>query len=158
MSLKLPALKPGALEPRITTAYPEPYASQVLPREKRALGRALGLTKLGINQTTLAPGKASSMRHYHTHVDEFVYVLEGELVLVSDSGEQVLTPGTCAGFPAGEKNGHQLVNRGDQEAVFLEVSDQHRDDGAYYTDPEVDMQWSPPHARGQLTRRDGTPY
>jgi uncharacterized cupin superfamily protein len=73
----------------------------VLPREKRALGDALGLTKIGVNLTTLPPGKESSMRHFHTREDELVFVLEGEVVLRTDEGEQVLTAGTCAGFPAG---------------------------------------------------------
>ena len=98
MTLKVPALHPRDVRPRTDSGYPEPYRSRVLPREKRALGDALGLTKIGINLTTLMPGKESSMRHWHTLEDELVYVLEGEVVLVTDSGEQVLGPGTCAGF------------------------------------------------------------
>src|SRR5690348_17838587 len=98
MSLQKPALDPMTLEPRTGSGYPEPYRSRCLPREKRQLGNALGLTKIGINQTTLPPGKESSMRHWHTHEEEFVYVLSGEVVLITDSGEQLLKPGTCAGL------------------------------------------------------------
>src|SRR5919202_1150082 len=100
MTLKRPALDPQAVPPRATSGYPEPFRSRVLPREKRALGDALGLTRIGINLTTLPPGKESSMRHHHTHEDEFVFVLEGEVVLRTDEGEQVLSAGMCAGFPA----------------------------------------------------------
>src|SRR5919109_3628500 len=114
MPLKMPALDPARLEPRSTSGYPEPFRSRVLPREKRALGDALGLTKIGVNLTTLMPGKESSMRHFHTHEDEFVFVLEGEVVLRTDEGEQVLSAGMCAGFPAGAKNGHHVVNRSDR--------------------------------------------
>src|SRR5215468_6545301 len=110
MPLKPPALDPAAVQPRSTSGYPEPFRSRVLPREKRALGDALGLAKIGVNLTTLLPGKESSMRHFHTREDELVFVIEGEVVLRTDDGEQVLVAGMCAGFPAGSKNAHQLVN------------------------------------------------
>lgn len=98
------------------------------------------------------------MRHFHTLEDEFVYVLSGELVLRTDAGEQILSAGMCAGFPAGVEVGHQLVNRGSEDAVYLEVSNRAPGDTAHYTDPDVDMLWSPPHAPGQITHRDGSPY
>src|SRR5437773_6875811 len=122
MSLKLPALDPAGVQPRSSSGYPEPFRGRVLPREKRALGDALGLTKIGVHLTTLPPGKESSMRHFHTREDEMVYVVEGEVVLRTDEGEQLLTAGTCAGFPAGSQNGHQLVNRSDRPARYLEIS------------------------------------
>ncbi len=158
MSLKKPALDPTAVAAVSKTLYPEPYASRVMPREKRRLGEALGLTKIGINRTTLPPGKESSMRHWHTHEDEFVFVLEGEVVLRTNTGEQVLRAGSCAGFPAGSEDGHQLINRSDRPAVYLEIGNRDPADTAYYPDPDVDMIANPPHARGKLTRKNGTPY
>ena len=158
MTLRKPALDPRTVEAINRSGYPEPYRSRVLPRAKRGLGQALGLTRIGINRTTLPPGKESSMRHWHTHEDEFVYVLEGEVVLRTEAGEQLLSAGMCAGFPAGARDGHQLINRGAQPALYLEVSNRHADDTVYYADADVDVIWSPPHARGQLTHRDGTPY
>jgi uncharacterized cupin superfamily protein len=157
MSLHKPALDPQTLEPVSRCGYPEPYRSRVMPRSKRQLGDALGLTRIGINQTTLPPGKESSMRHWHTHEDEFVYVLAGEVVLRTGTGEQVLRAGMCAGFPAGAEDGHQLINRSAANAVYLEVSNRDSADSAYYPDPDVDLMWNPPHARGRMTRRDGTP-
>ncbi|HYB64763.1 MAG TPA: cupin domain-containing protein [Steroidobacteraceae bacterium] len=153
----------AALEARSVAAlsrsgYPEPYRARVLPREKRRLGDAFGLTRIGINLTTLPPGKESSMRHWHTREEEFLYVLEGEVVLRTGAGEQRLTAGMCAGFPAGLEDGHQLINRSDRPAVYLEVGNRDPEDTAYYPDPEVDLVHSPPHARGRFTRRDGTPY
>ncbi|HXY98088.1 MAG TPA: cupin domain-containing protein [Steroidobacteraceae bacterium] len=136
------------------SGYPEPYRSRVLPREKRRLGDVFGLTRIGINHTTLPPGKESALRHWHTHEDEFVYVLEGELVLRTEGGEQRLAAGTCAGFPAGIADGHQLINRGDRPAVYLEISNRDPEDGAHYSDPDVDLAY----LRGTFTRRDGTPY
>jgi len=158
MSLKKPALDPLTLEARNSSGYPEPYRSRCLPREKRALGDALGLSRIGINHTTLPPGKESSMRHWHTHEDEFVFVLEGEVVLRTEAGEQLLRAGMCAGFPAGVEDGHQLINRSTADAVYLEVSNRDSADGAHYSDSEVDLSWSPPHAPGRFTRRDGTPF
>lgn len=156
MSLKKPALDPLSLEPRTSSGYPEPYRSRVLPREKRALGDALGLSKIGINHTVLPPGKESSMRHWHTHEDEFVYVLEGEVILRTDAGEQRLTAGMCAGFPAGSTDGHQLINRGAQPALYLAISNRDAADEGHYSDPDVDLLFNPPHAPGAFTRRDGT--
>ncbi|HSY05435.1 MAG TPA: cupin domain-containing protein [Steroidobacteraceae bacterium] len=153
MSLQKPALDPRTVETVSRCGYPEPYRARVVPRARRRLGEALGLTRLGINQTTLLPGKESSMRHWHTHEDEFVYVLEGEVVLRSDGGEQLLTAGMCAGFPAGSEDGHQLINRSGRPAIYLEISNRDSEDSAYYSDPDVDLAYP----RGKPTRRDGTP-
>lgn len=157
MSLKPPALDPASVSPRSTSGYPEPFRSRVLPREKRALGEALGLTKIGVNLTTLLPGKESSMRHFHTREDEFVLILEGEVVLRTDEGEQVLTAGMCAGFPAGSKNGHQLVNRSDRPARYLEVSNRDPEDSAEYSDADLAYRKGPGGA-AIFTHRDGRPY
>lgn len=157
MPLKPPALDPATLSPRSTSGYPEPFRSRVLPREKRALGDALGLTKIGVNLTTLMPGRESAMRHFHTHEDELLFVVEGEVVLRTEAGEQVLTAGMCAGFPAGVRDGHQLVNRSDRPARYLEVSNRDPDDGAEY--PDVDLAYRKgPGGVPLFTRKDGSSY
>lgn len=157
MSLKLPALDPADLPPRSACGYPEPFRSRVMPREKRALGDALGLTHVGVNLTTLLPGKESSMRHHHTHEDELVFVIEGEVVLVTDGGEQVLTAGTCAGFPAGATDGHQLVNRSDRPVRYLEISNRDPADTATY--PDVDLKYAKAADGSSVySRKDGTRY
>jgi uncharacterized cupin superfamily protein len=157
MSLIPPALDPATLEPRSRSGYPEPFRSRVLPREKRALGDALGLTQIGVNLTTLPPGKESSMRHHHTREDELVFVLEGEVVLRSDEGEQVLTAGMCAGFPAGVRNGHQLVNRSDRPARYLEISNRDPQDSAEY--PDDDLAYGRASDGSVVfTHKDGTSY
>lgn len=160
MSLKKPALDPMSLPARNSSGYPEPYRSRVLPREKRALGDALGLKTIGINQTILPPGRESSMRHWHTHEEEFIYVLSGELVLITDAGEQTLRAGMCAGFPiaadVNQGDGHQLVNRGDQPAVYLEISNRDARDRAFY--PDVDLHFHGADAPVRFTRRDGSSF
>jgi uncharacterized cupin superfamily protein len=157
MSLKPPALDPADVAPRSTSGYPEPYRSRVLPREKRAIGDALGLKTIGVNLTTLPPGKESSMRHFHTREDELVFVLEGEVVLRTDEGEQTLTAGMCAGFPADVANGHQLVNRSARPARYLEISNRDPGDGAEY--PDVDLAYrKAADGKAMFTRKDGTPY
>jgi uncharacterized cupin superfamily protein len=157
MTLQRPALDPATVTARSSSTYPAQFAERVLPREKRALGDALGLTKVGVNLTTLGPGKESSMRHYHTHEDEMVFVLEGEVVLCTDGGEQVLTPGMCAGFPAGSTDGHHLVNRSDRPARYLEISNRDPADGASY--PDVDLVYSKgPDGKPRFSRKDGSSY
>ena len=159
MSLKKPALDPLSLEPRNSSGYPEPYRSRVLPREKRALGDACGITRFGVNHTTLPPGKESSMRHWHTHEEEFIFVLSGEVVLRTDAGEQVLKAGMCAGFPVPDKepgDGHQLVNRSSEPAVYLEISNRDPADRAFY--PDVDLQFNGTGAAVMFTRKDGSRF
>ena len=139
MTLRRPALDPSTLPVRNASGYPEPFRSRVLPREKRALGDALGLTKIGVNLTTLLPGKQSSVRHSHTHEDEMVFILEGEVVLRTDGGEQILGAGTCAAFPAGDPDAHHLVNRSDRPARYLEISNRDAADIAIYPDDDLKL-------------------
>jgi uncharacterized cupin superfamily protein len=108
-------------EPALQTRYPEPFASWVRGRTKRRLGDHFGLETFGVNLVRMAPGSVSSVRHHHSGEDEFVYVLAGTPTLVLDHGEQLLSPGMCAGFKAGSGHSHQLANRSDAEVVFLEV-------------------------------------
>jgi uncharacterized cupin superfamily protein len=147
---------PADLSSRTGSGYPEPFRSRVLPREKRALGDAAGLARIGVNHTTLYPGAESSMRHWHTLEDEFIYVLSGELVLRTDAGEQVLTAGMCVGFPAGLANGHQLINRSKAPAVYLEISNRDPGDQTFY--PDEDLHYNLPGSPDQFTHRDGRPY
>ena len=150
------AIDPMTVDPRIGSGYPDPFAADCAEREKRALGDAFGLTHFGVNLVRLTPGTMSSQRHWHTKEDEFVYVLEGELVLVTDEGEQVMTPGMVAGFPAGAENGHHLVNRSDGDALYLEIGD--RQDGDEVDYPDIDMQVKWIDGRRRYVHKDGTPY
>lgn len=150
-----PALDPSSLSPYISSGYPEPFASRVLPRERRALGDALGLTRIGVNLTTLPPNKESAMRHWHTHEDELIFVIEGEVVLRTEEGEQTLTAGMCAGFPAGVQSGHQLINRSSRDARYLEISNRDASDVAEY--PAVDLAYLP-GGKAVFVHKDGTAY
>ncbi len=115
---KLPAIDPATLPEQRSTGYPEPYRSRVSGRAKRKLGDACGLTRFGVNLVTLSPGGESALRHWHTLEDEFVYVLSGEVVLVTDAGAQTLTAGMCAGYPAGKRDAHHFVNRSNAPATY----------------------------------------
>lgn len=157
MRLEKPALDPLSLTPRSTSSYPELFRARVLPREKRALGDALGLTKIGVNHTTLMPGKQSALRHWHTTEDELIFVLAGEVVLVTDAGEQRLTAGMCAGFPAGSKDGHCLHNRSDAPAIYLEISNRDADDSATYPDDDLAYQKGE-GGKPIFTRKDGSSH
>jgi len=154
--LDRPALYPSTVEPRLGSGYPAPFAEAVAGRAKRALGNALGLSNFGVNLVTLAPGAASSQRHWHSRQDEFVWVLQGEITLVTDTGEQVLRPGSAAGFPAGRPDGHHLVNRTDREAVYLEVGDRTAGDAVTY--PDIDLKAEALAGTLVYLHKDGTPY
>jgi len=136
------------------SGYPAPFDVPCADRTRRRLGDAGGLRDFGVNLMTLPPGGWSSQRHWHTHEDEFVYVLEGELTLVEDDGETVLRAGDCAAFPKGTGNGHHLQNRSSDLAVYLEVGSRHPND--LTTCSDVDMMSS--NADGRFVRKDGTPY
>jgi uncharacterized cupin superfamily protein len=151
------AIDPLTLKARTGSGYPAPFAADCMDREKRALGDAFGLTQFGVNLTRLAPGTASAQRHWHSHEDELVYILEGEAVLVSDAGEQVMTAGMCAGFKAGVPDGHQLVNRSDRDVVFLEIGTRAMEGGADY--PDIDMiVRRDDEGKWRYLHKDGTPY
>jgi uncharacterized cupin superfamily protein len=154
--LTLPALDPATVASTQGSNYPAQFKPQVAGRAKQRLGNALGLKNFGVNLTTIKPGAASALRHWHAKQDEFVYIVGGELVLVTDAGEQLLSAGMCAGFPAGKSDGHHLVNQSTRDAVYLEVGDRTSGDSANYPDDDlvaraVDGGW-------HFTRRDGTPY
>lgn len=136
--------------------YPEPFFSRMHGREKRPLGDLFGLVNLGVNHTRLLPGGISALRHAHTKQDEFVYILQGTAVLVTDAGETLLTPGMCAGFKAGTGNGHHLINRSDVDVVFLEVGDRTPgDEGSY---PDDDLKAVLDEGKWRFTHKDGSPY
>lgn len=134
---KTPALDPMTVPAGTGSGYPEVFGGPCLEREKRRLGDAFGLTKFGVNLVTLPPGAWSAQRHWHSHEDEFVYIVEGELTLVTDAGAQRLTAGMTAGFRAGVEDGHHLVNRSDAPATYLEIGDRDPDDSAGY--PDIDL-------------------
>jgi uncharacterized cupin superfamily protein len=131
------ALDPATLPERRGSTYPAPFKGPVASRRWRALGAAFGLTQFGVNLVELEPGAWSSQRHWHSAEDELIYVLEGELVLVTEAGEQVLGPGLVAGFPAGEPNGHHLVNRSGTVARFLAIGSRIPGDECTY--PDIDL-------------------
>jgi len=147
----------GEVKPRLGTNYPAEHAQRCSTREKRALGDLFGLTQFGVNLTTLPPGCWSSLRHWHQNEDEFVYVIDGEITLIDDEGAHLLLPGMCAGFKAGDQNGHHLVNRGTRTAHYLEVGSRMPEEQVIYSD--IDMK-ATRVAGGPLktTRKDGTPY
>ena len=136
--------------------YPEPFASRMTGREKKPLGDLFSLSNFGVNLARLAPGALSALRHAHSLQDEFVYVLQGSPVLITDSGETQLHPGMCAGFKAGTGDGHQLVNRSSEDVVFLEVGDRAAGDTATY--PDDDLQANLVGGNWQFEHKDGTPY
>jgi uncharacterized cupin superfamily protein len=146
----------AALTSIVGTLYPSPYDVPCRARERKKLGDAAGLTQYGVNLLRLPPGAWSSQRHWHTAGDEFVYVLAGEVVLVSDGGEEILHAGDAAGFKAGDANGHCLQNRGDRTAEVLEIGSRLADDAAYY--PDIDMVAPPGGKPAAYTHRDGAPY
>ncbi len=143
--------------PRTGTNYPDDLRAVVAGRLKRALGDLFGLDQFGVNLTELPPGVHSSLRHWHSHEDEFVYILEGEATLITDAGEEVLRPGDCAGFKAGVADGHHLVNRTDRPVRYLEVGSRRIEvDRVVYPDDDLDVR---PDGTGRrrMTRKDGTP-
>jgi uncharacterized cupin superfamily protein len=141
---------------RTGTNYPPQFQNVVQGREKSVLGDLVGLTQFGVNLTRLKPGAASALRHWHENEDEFVYVLEGELVLIEDEGETLLRPGDAAGFKAGVANGHHLVNKTQRDAVYLEIGTRAPAERAHY--PDVDLEFIRDKDKVQVRHKSGEPY
>jgi uncharacterized cupin superfamily protein len=146
----------AALSPIVGTLYPSPFDGPCRARERKKLGDAAGLTQFGVNLLRLPPSAWSSQRHWHTGEDEFVYVLLGEVVLITDGGEEVLRAGDAAGFPANDLDGHCLQNRSDRDAQVLEIGTRTTGSVAYYSD--IDMVAPAGGKPAAYTRRDGAPY
>jgi uncharacterized cupin superfamily protein len=137
--------------------FAEPLGSLMAGRERRPLGDFFGLTKFGVNLTRLPPGSISAARHSHSNQDEFVYILEGTPVLVSNAGEMPMRPGMCAGFRAGTGDAHRLANRTDADVVYLEVGDRTPGDTVTYPDDDIALSHSS-DGRWQVLHKDGSPY
>ena len=150
----MPKIDLSAIAVRRGTGYPDPFNEPCADRTRRRLGDAGGLRDFGVNLMTLPPGGWSSQRHWHSHEDEFVYVLEGELTLVEDDGETLLRAGECAAFPKGTGNGHHLKNLAAVMAVYLEVGSRNPDD--LTTCSDIDMMSS--NTDGRFVHQDGSPY
>jgi len=136
--------------------YPEQFKPVVAGRTKKRLGNAASLQNFGVNLVELAPGSASALRHWHDKQDEFIYVLSGEITLVTDAGEKILTVGDCAGFAAKVADGHCLINRSNAIATYLEIGDRTANDKVVYPDDDLIAQYS---VDGWIfTRKDGTLY
>jgi len=149
-------IDPTTVPEQTGSNYPDRFKSRVAGRLKQRLGDVAGLKNFGVNLVHLPPGRQSALRHWHSRQDEFIYVLSGTLTLVTDIGEQTLTAGMAAGFPAGEANGHHLINRSDAVATYLEVGDRSPGDAVTYPDDDLVAMLS---SEGwQFTHKDGTAY
>jgi uncharacterized cupin superfamily protein len=138
--------------------YPAPFDQPCRNRTWRRLGEAVGLTQFGVNLLRLPAGVWSSQRHWHAHEDEFVYVLQGQVVLVSDEGEELLRAGDCAGFKAGVRNGHCLQNRSPQDAELLVVGSRNDADHGEYSDIDMVFTAGRYSGHGSYRHKDGSPY
>ena len=150
----MPKIDVSAVPVRKGCPYPAPFDAPCATRTRQRLGDAGGLKDFGVNLMTLAPGGWSSQRHWHSHEDELVYVLEGELTLIEDGGETVLRAGDCATFAKNSRNGHHMINRSAVMAVYLEVGSRQMDDVTTCSD--IDMKSS--NRDGRFVHKDGTPY
>ena len=152
----MPKIDIAKLPMDTSTGYPPPFDRVVVGRERKRLGNAIGLDQFGVNLTTLKPGAASALRHWHEQEDELIFVLEGEVVLIEDDGETVLKPGDAAGFKANSPNGHHLVNKSSRDAVYLEVGTRSKHERAYY--PDVDMMFVRDDKGVHFAHKNGEPY
>ena len=150
----MPKIDTSAAPVREGTNYPPPFDATCRNRRRMRLGEAAGLTQFGVNALRLPPGQWSSQRHWHSLEDEFVYVLEGEVVLVTERGEEVLRAGDCAGFAAGIADGHHLQNRTADDAVLLEIGSRQSADAVVYSDIDLAL----PIKSGGYRRRDGRAF
>ena len=150
----MPKIDLDAIKPSNRTGYPEPYDRDVAGRWYRRLGKAAGLTEIGVSHVVLEPGAWSSQRHWHEGLDEFVVMLDGEAVLVEENGETVLRAGDCAAFPKDEPNGHHLVNRSGRPCSFLAIDNRRGEGDCHY--PDADLRYDA--ASKRYTHKDGRPY
>jgi len=149
--------KPGDAPESNSSGYPDPFREGQRKRWNRRLGDYGGLKNYGVNFVRVEPGGQSSARHAHTKQDEFVYVIEGELVLVTDAGRETVGPGTCVAFPAGTGDGHHFLNSSDKDAAFIVVGDRTPGDEVSYPDIDLELKAGPDGVK-TFRHKDGAPY
>lgn len=154
----MPKIDIAAVPVIATTGYPPPYRQVVDGRSKQRLGDAGGIARFRVNLTRLKPGAASALRHWHETEDEFVFLIEGEISLIEDTGETTLEAGEAAAFPAGAPNGHHLFNRSAKEAVYLEIGTRTKSDRVTYTEPNVDLVAIDSGAATRFVKKNGEPW
>jgi uncharacterized cupin superfamily protein len=152
----MPKVDIASIEIDTRSGYPEPFRQVTIGRERKRLGNAIGLDQFGVNLSRLKPGAQSSQRHWHANEDEFVYILEGEVVLHEDDGETVLRAGNAAGWKAGVPNGHCLINRSAQDVVYLEIGTRAKHERAQY--PDIDLMVVRDDNGMRYTHKSGEPY
>jgi uncharacterized cupin superfamily protein len=152
----MPKIDISSLKSDSSTSYPEAFRQAVAGRIRKRLGDAVGLDQFGVNFTTLKPGAASAQRHWHAAEDELVFVLAGELVLHEESGETVLRAGDAAGFKAGIANGHCLINRSGEDAVYLEIGTRSTPERVEY--PDIDLRGERDERGMHFLHRSGEPW
>jgi uncharacterized cupin superfamily protein len=150
------AFQIDAIPPSTGTGYPAPFTWVADGRGKYAAGDHAGLNQYGVNIVTLPPGAASAQRHWHEKEDEFVYILTGELTLITDDGEEIVSPGMMMGFPAACQNGHHLINRSDSHATYMEIGTRSDDETCHY--PDIDLLYNSKNTEHPFSHKDGTPY
>ena len=149
-------IDPQNIPDRKTSNYPDEFKPLVAGRIKKRLADAAGLKNFGVNLVKLEPGSCSALRHWHTNQDEFIYILAGEVTLVTNAGEQILKSGMAAGFPAGEADGHHLINRSNAVVEYLEVGDRTPNDVVTY--PDNDLTAKDNSGVWVFAHKDGSPY
>ena len=148
----MPKIDIARVVERKGSLYPEPFRNKAKNRVRQRLGEAAGLSDFGVNLVRLPPGEWSSQRHWHSHEDELVYVLAGEVTMVTDAGEEILRAGDCAAFPKATPDAHNFINRSAAEAVYLEIGSRHDEDVTQY--PDIDLHF----ANHAYSHKNGAPY
>jgi uncharacterized cupin superfamily protein len=154
----MPKINVSAVPEQIGTRYPAPYDEPCKTRGVRRLGDATGLTQFGVNLVRIPPGAWSSQRHWHSHEEEFVHVVSGDVILVTDAGEEALGPGDCVGFKAGDRDGHHFQNRSAGEVVLFVVGTRKGEDSGEYPDIDLAFDGNRYAGKGSYRHKDGTPY
>lgn len=149
-------INPENIPNKTSSNYPEQFKPLVAGRSKKRLGDSTGLKNFGVNLVKIAPGSCSALRHWHTKQDEFIYVLSGEITLVTNAGKQILTAGMAAGFTAGVADGHHLINCSNAVSVYLEIGDRTSGDQVNY--PDVDLVANDSPNGWSFTHKDGRLY
>jgi uncharacterized cupin superfamily protein len=152
----MPKIDIAAVPVKSGSFYPASFKPEHEGRHKQALGAAAGLTQFGVNLSRIEPGASTALRHWHEQEDEFIYMLDGELVLIENDGETVLRPGDAAGFKAGSGNAHKLINRSDRDALYLEAGTRAASERVHY--PDVDLVMDRDAKGRRYTHRNGEPY
>jgi uncharacterized cupin superfamily protein len=118
----------------VEEAHPNEFGKGRFGAKARRLAASTGGKNIGCNWYEIAPGKTAFPRHYHTGIEEALFILNGSGVLQIGDDEVMVKAGDYVTLPPGPQSAHSLENQSEEPLRYLAISNQNTVDIIGYPD------------------------